>query len=64
MRIVAGSLRGCSRRGCDMAAATVQLLAGLMGAVHGVVWVLGSRWERPGRTAHVHHTDGTKPARA
>jgi protein-S-isoprenylcysteine O-methyltransferase Ste14 len=32
-------------------AGTVQLLAVLMGTVHGVVWVLGSRWERHGRTA-------------
>jgi protein-S-isoprenylcysteine O-methyltransferase Ste14 len=30
---------------------TVQLLALLMGAAHAVVWILGSRWERPGRTA-------------
>jgi protein-S-isoprenylcysteine O-methyltransferase Ste14 len=29
---------------------TVRLLAVLMGAAHGVVWVVGSRWERPGRT--------------
>lgn len=36
-----------------MQAATVQLLAVLMGAAHGVVWLLGSRWERPGRTARL-----------
>jgi protein-S-isoprenylcysteine O-methyltransferase Ste14 len=29
----------------------VQLLAVLLGAAHGVVWLLGSWWERPGRTA-------------
>jgi protein-S-isoprenylcysteine O-methyltransferase Ste14 len=34
-------------------AGTVQLLAVLLGAAHGVVWVLGSRWERPGRTARM-----------
>jgi protein-S-isoprenylcysteine O-methyltransferase Ste14 len=28
---------------------TVRLLAVLMGAAHGVVWLVGSRWERPGR---------------
>jgi protein-S-isoprenylcysteine O-methyltransferase Ste14 len=32
---------------------TVRLLAVLMGATHGVVWVMGSRWERPGRTARL-----------
>jgi protein-S-isoprenylcysteine O-methyltransferase Ste14 len=31
----------------------VRLLAALMGAAHGVVWVLGSRWERPGRSAQL-----------
>jgi protein-S-isoprenylcysteine O-methyltransferase Ste14 len=31
----------------------VQLLAVLMAAVNGVVWVLGSRWERPGRRAEL-----------
>jgi protein-S-isoprenylcysteine O-methyltransferase Ste14 len=31
----------------------VRLLAVLMGATHSVVWVLGSRWERPGRKAHL-----------
>ena len=36
-----------------MQAATVQLLAVLMGAAHAVVWLLGSRWERPGRTARL-----------
>lgn len=36
-----------------MQAGTVQLLAVLLGAAHGVVWVLGSRWERPGRTARM-----------
>jgi protein-S-isoprenylcysteine O-methyltransferase Ste14 len=30
---------------------TVQLLAVLLGATHGVVTVLVTRWERPGRTA-------------
>lgn len=34
-----------------MQAGTVQLLAALVGAGHVVVWMLGSRWERPGRTA-------------
>jgi protein-S-isoprenylcysteine O-methyltransferase Ste14 len=34
-------------------AATARLLAVPMGAAHGVVWVLGSRWERPGRTARL-----------
>jgi protein-S-isoprenylcysteine O-methyltransferase Ste14 len=33
--------------------ATVQLLAVLMGGAHGVVWVLVSRWERPGRSARL-----------
>jgi protein-S-isoprenylcysteine O-methyltransferase Ste14 len=32
---------------------TVRLLAVLMGAAHGVVLVVGSRWERPGRTARL-----------
>jgi protein-S-isoprenylcysteine O-methyltransferase Ste14 len=32
---------------------TVRLLAVLMGATHGVVWVVGTRWERPGRTARL-----------
>jgi protein-S-isoprenylcysteine O-methyltransferase Ste14 len=32
---------------------TVRLLAVLMAAAHGVVWVVGSRWERPGRTARL-----------
>jgi hypothetical protein len=32
---------------------TVRLLAVLMGATHGVVWVVGSRWERLGRTAQL-----------
>jgi protein-S-isoprenylcysteine O-methyltransferase Ste14 len=31
----------------------VQLWATLMAAVHGVVWVLASRWERPGRRAQL-----------
>jgi hypothetical protein len=35
------------------AGATVQLLAVLMGAAHAAVWLLGSRWERPGRTARL-----------
>jgi protein-S-isoprenylcysteine O-methyltransferase Ste14 len=34
-------------------AGTVQLLAVAMGAVHGVVWVLTTRWERSGRTAQL-----------
>jgi protein-S-isoprenylcysteine O-methyltransferase Ste14 len=37
--------------GRDVQAGTVRLLAVLMGAVHGVVWLLATRWERPGRTA-------------
>jgi protein-S-isoprenylcysteine O-methyltransferase Ste14 len=32
---------------------TVRLLAVLMSATHGVVCVVGSRWERPGRTAQL-----------
>ena len=36
-----------------MQAATVQLLAVLMGAAQGLVWILVSRWERPGRTARL-----------
>jgi protein-S-isoprenylcysteine O-methyltransferase Ste14 len=32
-------------------AGTVQLLAVLLGVAHAVVALLGSRWERPGRTA-------------
>jgi protein-S-isoprenylcysteine O-methyltransferase Ste14 len=32
---------------------TVRLLAVVMGATHGMVWVVGSRWERPGRTARL-----------
>ena len=36
-----------------MQAATVQLLAVLMGATQGLVWILVSRWERPGRTARL-----------
>jgi protein-S-isoprenylcysteine O-methyltransferase Ste14 len=32
---------------------TVRLLAVLMGATHAVVWVVGSRWERPGRTVRL-----------
>jgi protein-S-isoprenylcysteine O-methyltransferase Ste14 len=34
----------------------VRLLAVLIGAVHAAVWVLGSRWERPGRTARLRAT--------
>jgi len=34
-------------------AATVQLLAVLMGAAQGLVWILVSRWERRGRTARL-----------
>jgi protein-S-isoprenylcysteine O-methyltransferase Ste14 len=37
----------------DVDGTIVQLLAVLMAAVHGVVWVLGSRWERPGRGAEL-----------
>lgn len=33
-----------------MQTGSVQLLAMLLGVAHGVVWMLGSRWERPGRT--------------
>lgn len=36
-----------------MQATTVQLLAVLIGAAHGLVWVLTSRWEGPGRTARL-----------
>lgn len=36
-----------------MQVGTVRLLAVLMGAAQGVVWVLGTRWERPGRTARL-----------
>jgi protein-S-isoprenylcysteine O-methyltransferase Ste14 len=31
----------------------VRLLAVLIGVAHGGVWVVGSRWERPGRTARL-----------
>jgi protein-S-isoprenylcysteine O-methyltransferase Ste14 len=41
------------RRRPDVQAGTVQLLAVLLGATHGVVWVLASRWERTGRTARL-----------
>jgi protein-S-isoprenylcysteine O-methyltransferase Ste14 len=34
-------------------AATAQLLAALMTAAHGAIWVLASRWERPGRDARL-----------
>ncbi len=37
----------------DLGANAVQFLAALMTAAHGVAWVLGSRWERPGRTTHL-----------
>jgi protein-S-isoprenylcysteine O-methyltransferase Ste14 len=37
----------------DLSDTTVQLLAALMATVHGVVWVLASRWERPGRSAQL-----------
>jgi protein-S-isoprenylcysteine O-methyltransferase Ste14 len=37
----------------DLGDTIVQLLAALMAAVHAVVWVLGSRWERPGRGAEL-----------
>ncbi len=36
-----------------MQVATVRLLAVLMVAAHGVVWVLGSRWARPGRSVRL-----------
>lgn len=36
-----------------MAVATVQLLAAVMGAAQGLVWIMVSRWERPGRTARL-----------
>jgi protein-S-isoprenylcysteine O-methyltransferase Ste14 len=34
-------------------AAGIQILATLMTVAHGIVWVLASRWERPGRTARM-----------
>jgi protein-S-isoprenylcysteine O-methyltransferase Ste14 len=37
----------------DLSDPVVQLLAALMAAVHGVVWVVASRWERPGRGAEL-----------
>ena len=51
----------CARSGRSLAleeasglgATTVQLLAALMAAAHGVVWVLASRWERPGRSVQL-----------
>ncbi len=36
-----------------MNAAIAQLLAALMTAAHGVIWMLASRWERPGRDARL-----------
>ena len=36
-----------------MHAVTAQFLAALMTAAHGAIWVLGSRWERPGRDARL-----------
>ena len=36
-----------------MQAATVQLLAALMTVAHGAIWLLVSRWERPGRNARL-----------
>ena len=39
-----------------MQAATAQLLAGLMTLIHGAVWLLVSRWERPGRAARLRAT--------
>lgn len=36
-----------------MGATTVQLLAALMAAAHGALWVMASRWERRGRTAQL-----------
>jgi protein-S-isoprenylcysteine O-methyltransferase Ste14 len=36
-----------------LADTTVRLLAALMAALHGVMWVLVSRWERPGRSAQL-----------
>lgn len=36
-----------------MSVSTAQLLALLMAAVHGVMWVLASRWERPGRSTEL-----------
>jgi protein-S-isoprenylcysteine O-methyltransferase Ste14 len=41
------------RRRRDVQAGTVQVLAVLLGAAHGLVWMLASRWERPGRTARL-----------
>jgi hypothetical protein len=34
-------------------AATAQFLAAVMTATHGAIWVLASRWERPGRDARL-----------
>lgn len=36
-----------------MHAATAQLLAALMTVAHGAIWLLVSRWERPGRNARL-----------
>jgi protein-S-isoprenylcysteine O-methyltransferase Ste14 len=36
-----------------MQAATAQLLAALMTVAHGAIWLLVSRWERPGRNARL-----------
>ncbi len=44
-----------------MPAGTVQLLAVLVGVAHGVVWALGSRWERPGRAARLRASLGSPP---
>jgi protein-S-isoprenylcysteine O-methyltransferase Ste14 len=57
-RSILGPDKGCRpvRRptwegGRDVQVGTVQLLAVLLVVAHGVVWGLGSRWERSGRTA-------------
>ena len=45
----------------DLGASTVQLLAAVMAAAHGVVWGLASRWERPGRSVQLHATISPPP---
>ena len=44
------------RGGGEVHARTAQLLAVLMTVVNGAMWVLVSRWERPGRTARIRAT--------
>lgn len=36
-----------------MGATTVQFVAAVMAAAHGMAWALASRWERPGRTTQL-----------